>query len=91
MTASLQRFPLLALSALTIVLALAVFAVACGDDDEAATPEPTEQQTLTLLYWQAPSIPMPYLSSGNKDWEAAAVSWRRWRTTTPTGASTPGS
>ena len=35
-----------------------------------ATPEP---KTLTLLYWQAPTIPFPYLAAGFKDRDAAAV------------------
>ena len=30
-------------------------------------------RVLRLLYWQAPSLPSPYLSSGNKDTDAAAL------------------
>ncbi len=40
------------------------------------TPVPTptpEPKVLTLLYWQAPSLPGPYLSSGYKDRDAGAV------------------
>ncbi len=44
---------------------------ACGGSDEEAAP--TEVKVLTLHYWQAPSVPIPYLSSGNKDTDAAAV------------------
>ena len=36
-------------------------------------PEPTGEEILTLLYWQAPSIPNPYLSGGYKDRDAGAV------------------
>ena len=32
-----------------------------------------EEKTLTLLYWQAPSHPGPYLSSGYKDRDAGAI------------------
>ena len=44
---------------------------ACGGSDEEAAP--TEVKVLTLHYWQAPSVPIPYLSSGFKDRDAAAV------------------
>ena len=58
--------------------------VACGDsreDPTAAVPRsPTpeveateEEKVLTLLYWQAPSLPSPYLSGGFKDRDAGAV------------------
>ena len=43
----------------------------------AATPAPAdtndEAKILTILYWQAPSLPSPYLSGGNKDTDAAAI------------------
>ena len=58
--------------------------VACGDSREEPTavalssPTPEmeateEEKVLTLLYWQAPSLPSPYLSGGFKDRDAAAV------------------
>ena len=43
------------------------------------TPEPTQapappvEKTLTLLYWQAPSVPGSYLSAGTKDVDAGAI------------------
>ena len=37
------------------------------------TPAPAEEKVLTLLYWQAPSLPWPYLAAGFKDSDAAAV------------------
>ena len=43
------------------------------------TPEPTQapappvEKTLTLLYWQAPSVPGSYLSAGAKDVDAGAI------------------
>ena len=45
--------------------------LACGGPDE--EPTPTEVKVLTLHYWQAPSVPNPYLSGGNKDTDAGAV------------------
>ena len=58
--------------------------VACGDSREEPTavapssPTPQaeatdEEKVLTLLYWQAPSLPSPYLSGGFKDRDAAAI------------------
>ena len=41
--------------------------------DVTAEPTPTEVNVLTIHYWQAPSVPSPYLSGGNKDTDAAAV------------------
>ena len=38
--------------------------VACGGGDE---------KRLTILYWQAPSLPGPYLSGGYKDRDAGAI------------------
>ncbi len=32
-----------------------------------------EEKVLTILYWQAPSLPGPYLSSGTKDRDAGAI------------------
>ena len=43
------------------------------------TTEPTQaparlqEKTLTLLYWQAPSVPGSYLSAGTKDVDAGAI------------------
>ena len=34
---------------------------------------PADEKVLTILYWQAPSLPTPYLSSGFKDRDASAV------------------
>ena len=32
----------------------------------------TDGETLIPSYWQAPSVTVPYLSSGTKDWEASS-------------------
>ncbi len=49
--------------AVVIVLAVVILANPASDDD----------RTLTLVYWQAPSIPNPYLSGGFKDRDAGAI------------------
>ena len=61
-------------------LLLLALLVACetGSDGPTPTPAPSpepasEEEVLTLLYWQAPSLPGPYLSGGYKDRDAGAV------------------
>ena len=46
-----------------------------ASSDPSPTPAqiPAEEKVLTILYWQAPTLPAPYLSSGTKDNDAAAV------------------
>ena len=68
-----MRNPLMLVPLLLLVL----FIAACEPEDE-PTPTPAPgpaggDEVLTLLYWQAPSIPNPYLSSGYKDRDAGAV------------------
>ena len=64
----------IALVYLMLVAALS----ACGSEPT-PTPEPTQapappvEKTLTLLYWQAPSVPGSYLSAGAKDVDAGAI------------------
>ena len=41
--------------------------------EEAPAAGPREGGTLTILYWQAASLPNPYLSGGGKDVDAAAI------------------
>ncbi len=48
-------------AALPVLALLSIFA--CG----------AEQQVLTILYWQAPTLPGPYLSGGFKDRDAGAI------------------
>ena len=56
---------------LTLALGLLlVFGVAaCGGGDV----EDREERVLTILYWQAPSLPGPYLSGGFKNRDAGAI------------------
>lgn len=53
------------------LLAAVAFLAACEDAAEEPPAEP--ERVLTLRYWQAPSIPNPYLAAGIKDLDAAAV------------------
>ena len=50
---------------------------------------PSEEKVLTILYWQAPSLPGPYLSSGFKDRDAGAVTLEPLAKYTPDGDLTP--
>lgn len=54
--------PAAPIALLLIAIAIATM-MACTD----------QSQVLTLKYWQAPSIPNPYLSAGDKDSDAAAL------------------
>ena len=48
---------------LTMIVA-GLLATSCGEADD---------DTLTILYWQAPTIANPYLAGGNKDVDASAL------------------
>ena len=59
------------------------------------TPRPAhlrsleEGKVLTILYWQAPSLPGPYLVAGNKDTDAGAVTLEPLASYDPDGELTP--
>lgn len=42
-----------------------LFITSCGDDDD--------DETLTILYWQAPTVANPHLAGGTKDVDASAL------------------
>ena len=48
-----------------------------------------EEKVLTILYWQAPSLPGPYLVAGNKDTDAGAVTLEPLASYGPDGELTP--
>ncbi len=79
---STMRTPLCLLLAVCFVWVLA----GCRSTE----PQPAEQdRVLTLLYWQAPSVPLPYLSSGYKDTDAAAPTLEPLASYDPDGALVP--
>ena len=47
------------------------------------------EETLTILYWQAPSTPNPYLSGGFKDRDAGAITLQPLAYYDPVGALVP--
>ena len=78
--------------------ALLVFAACSGSAEETPTPEPSptpapsltpEPEVLTILYWQAPSIPGPFLSSGYKDRDAGALTLEPLAKYAPDGSLVP--
>ena len=54
-----------------------------------SNPASDDDRTLTLVYWQAPSTPNPYLSGGFKDRDAAAVTLEPLAKYDPDGALVP--
>ncbi len=54
---------------LLLVLLLLPFLIACLNPQ----PDGSQDKDLTLLYWQAPSLPFPYLAAGIKDSDAGAI------------------
>lgn len=47
-----------------VMIVAGFFTISCGDDDD---------ETLTMLFWQAPTLINPYLTGGNKDVDASAL------------------
>ena len=67
------------LGAVGIVVALVLMlSLRCGGEE-----------TLTILYWQAPSTPNPYLSGGFKDRDAGAITLEPLAKYDPNGALVP--
>ena len=54
-----------------------------------ATEAPVEEKVLTILYWQAPTLPGPYLSAGYKDRDAGAVTLEPLAKYNPDGGLVP--
>ena len=50
---------------LTMMIVAGLFIISCGDDGD--------DETLTILYWQAPTIANPYVAGGTKDVDASAL------------------
>ncbi|MGD1917422.1 MAG: peptide ABC transporter substrate-binding protein, partial [Pleurocapsa sp.] len=56
-----------------ISLGVAMTIAACGSPSDTSS-SPEDSSTLKLLYWQAPTILNPHLSTGFKDAEASRIS-----------------
>ena len=60
-----------------ISLRLAIVATVClalaGCGRLGGLPFGSDEEVLTIRYWQAPTLPLPYLSRGDKDADAAAI------------------
>ena len=91
----LYRTVWIGLAGLLVVALLA----SCDGSQPAATepptntPTPTEaankEEVLTIRYWQAPSLPGPYLADGYKDRDAGAVTLEPLASYDPDGDLTP--
>jgi peptide/nickel transport system substrate-binding protein len=87
---------------IALLLAMAFLLAACpaaaptGGEGMAADEEMAEEEVmededkvLTILYWQAASLPGPYLSGGTKDQDAGAVTLEPLANYDPDGAFVP--
>lgn len=84
------------LQIIALLLAMAFLLAACpAAAPTGAEAMPAEEATtyegevLTILYWQAASLPGPYLSGGTKDQDAGAVTLEPLANYEPDGALTP--
>ncbi len=84
------------LMAMAFVLAACPGATSTSDGEGAAADAPSaeeemadEEKVLTILYWQAASLPGPYLSGGTKDHDAGAVTLEPLANYDPNGAIVP--
>lgn len=88
----MERFAVLSLLlALVMAPGSGVGGARAGAQTTAGDPSTgsSSGQTLTLRYWQAPSLLIPYLSSGNKDAEAASLSLEPLASYGPDGGLVP--
>ena len=56
---------------------------------ETPAEQPPSEQVLRILYWQAPTVPSPYLSGGTKDTDAAAITLEPLAKYDPSGTIIP--
>ena len=66
-----------------------VFGSGYYESTSASVQSSEEEKVLTILYWQAPSLPGPYLVAGNKDTDAGAVTLEPLASYDPDGELTP--
>ena len=76
------------LRVIALLLALAFVLAACPAAQTAGVVE-DEGEVLTILYWQASSLPSAYLSGGTKDQDASAITLEPLANYNPDGAMIP--
>ena len=76
------------LRVIALLLAMAFVLAACPAAQTAGVVE-EEGEVLTILYWQASSLPSAYLSGGTKDQDASAITLEPLANYNPDGAMIP--
>lgn len=72
-----------------ILLALTLVACSVVGTAPVTPATPEEERVLTIRYWQAPSLPFPYLTSGFKDRDAGAITLEPLANYAPDGNLVP--
>lgn len=87
LTRSTLRVPVVVLLLVALVALLAACAAPAATDT--AAPAERDPKELTILYWQAASIPNAYLSGGTKDIDASAITLEPLASVDPDGVFVP--
>ena len=87
LTRATLRAPVVALLLMALVALLAACAAPAATDT--AAPAEPEVKELTILYWQAASLPGPFLSGGTKDQDAGAITLEPLASVDPDGVLMP--
>lgn len=87
LTRATLRAPVVALLLAAMVVLLAACAAPAATDT--AAPVERDPKELTILYWQAASLPGPFLSGGTKDQDAGAITLEPLASVDPNGVLMP--
>jgi peptide/nickel transport system substrate-binding protein len=87
LTRATLRAPVVALLLMALVALLAACAAPAATDT--AAPAEPEVKELIILYWQAASLPGPFLSGGTKDQDAGAITLESLASVDPDGVLMP--
>lgn len=87
LTRSTLRAPVVVLLLVALIALLAACAAPAATDT--AAPVERDPKELTILYWQAASIPNAYLSGGTKDIDASAITLEPLASVDPDGVFVP--
>ena len=80
---------IIAIIVISLAAAGAFAGCADGGGGDAPSEPPPADKVLALRYWQAPSAPLPYLSSGDKDMDAGAIALEPLAGYAPDGSLVP--